>query len=152
LTLTYVSSANHRSPGACPGKPGRVGRQRHEPPHPPEHGDVADLGPTLDQQLLNVATGQIEPQVPAHRDDDHLRRKTGTRLTPISEGNHRPERVDDFTAQVCLQHANAQRNSPECGRWLRPQWAAAAAVIAGYSCGFLPATCAHRRNGTSTIR
>jgi hypothetical protein len=31
-------------------------------------------------------------------------------------GNHRRERVDDFTAQVCLHHANAQRNSPPGGR------------------------------------
>jgi hypothetical protein len=36
---------------------------------------VIDLNTTLDQQFLNVAVGQVEPQVPADRDDDHLGRE-----------------------------------------------------------------------------
>jgi hypothetical protein len=43
-----------------------------EPLHPPVHGDVVDLDAALDQQFFNVAIGQIELQVPADRDDDHL--------------------------------------------------------------------------------
>jgi hypothetical protein len=36
---------------------------------------LVDLDATLDQQFLNVAVGQIEAQVPADRDNDHLRRE-----------------------------------------------------------------------------
>ncbi len=49
LTLTYVSSANHRSPGRVTSGPGGVGRQRREPLPPPVDGDVVDLDPRLDQ-------------------------------------------------------------------------------------------------------
>jgi hypothetical protein len=45
---------------------------------------VVDLDTTLDQQFLHIAVGQVEPQLPAHRDDDHLRRGTGTQRTPTS--------------------------------------------------------------------
>jgi hypothetical protein len=34
---------------------------------------VIDLNTTLDQQFLDVAIGQVGPQIPAHRDDDHFR-------------------------------------------------------------------------------
>jgi hypothetical protein len=37
-----------------------VGKQRREPQHPPVDGDVADLDPTLDRELLEVAVGQAE--------------------------------------------------------------------------------------------
>jgi hypothetical protein len=36
---------------------------------------VIDLDAALDQQLLHVPVGQVEPQIPAHPDDDDLRRK-----------------------------------------------------------------------------
>jgi len=55
------------------GEPGRVGQQRREALHPPEHGDVVDLRPAFEQQFLDIAEGEVEPQVPADRDDDHLR-------------------------------------------------------------------------------
>jgi hypothetical protein len=58
------------------GKPGGIGQQRSEPLHPPVDGYVIDLNTALDQQFLNVAIGQIEPQIPAHRDDDHFGRET----------------------------------------------------------------------------
>jgi hypothetical protein len=53
-------------------EPGSVGQQRGEPLHPPEDGDMVDLHTALDQQFFHVAIGQIEPQIPADRDDDHL--------------------------------------------------------------------------------
>jgi hypothetical protein len=53
-------------------EPGRVGQQRNEPLHPPEHSHVVDLDTALDEQLFDVAVGQIEPQVPAHGHDDDL--------------------------------------------------------------------------------
>src|SRR6266536_3933466 len=52
--------------------PGGVGQQRREPLHPAVDGDVVDLDAALGQQLLDVAVGQAEPQVPAHRDDDDV--------------------------------------------------------------------------------
>jgi len=58
-----------------PTEAGDVGQQRREPLHPPVDGDVIDLDATLEQQLLNVAVGQVEPQIPAHRDHDDLGRK-----------------------------------------------------------------------------
>jgi hypothetical protein len=39
------------------------------------HGGVVDPHAALDQQLLNVPIGQVEPQVPAHGDDDDLWRE-----------------------------------------------------------------------------
>jgi hypothetical protein len=36
---------------------------------------VVDLDAAFDQQFLNVAIGQVEPQIPADRDDDDLRRE-----------------------------------------------------------------------------
>jgi hypothetical protein len=58
-----------------PAEAGGVGQQRGEPLHPPEHRDVVDLHATFDQQLLHIAIGEVEPQIPAHRDDDHLWRE-----------------------------------------------------------------------------
>ena len=43
--------------------------------HPPIHGHVIDLDPTLGKQLLHVAIGQPEPQLPPHREDDDVRRE-----------------------------------------------------------------------------
>jgi hypothetical protein len=54
---------------------GSVGEQWRKPLHPPVHGDVIDLHAALDQEFLNIAVGQVEPQIPAHRDNDHLRWK-----------------------------------------------------------------------------
>jgi hypothetical protein len=61
--------------GRVAGKPGGVGQQRRKPLHPPVDADVVDLDPTFDQQFFHVAVGQVEPQVPADRDDDHLGRE-----------------------------------------------------------------------------
>jgi hypothetical protein len=52
-------------------EPGGIGQQRSEPLHPSEDGDVVDLDAAFDQQFLNISVGQVEPQVPADR-DDHL--------------------------------------------------------------------------------
>jgi hypothetical protein len=39
---------------------------------------MVDLDATLGQQLLHVPVGQAEPQIPAHRQHDHLRREAET--------------------------------------------------------------------------
>jgi hypothetical protein len=40
--------------------------------HPPKQSDVIDLDPAFGQDLLQVAVGQTEAQIPAHRQQDHL--------------------------------------------------------------------------------
>ena len=49
-----------------------VGQQRREPQHPPVDGDVVDLDAALGEQFLDIAIGQAEAQVPAHRQHDHV--------------------------------------------------------------------------------
>ena len=51
---------------------GRVGQQRCEPLHPPVHGHVVDFDATLGEELLHIAIGEPEQQVPTHRADDDL--------------------------------------------------------------------------------
>ena len=63
-------------PGQVPDRPGRVDQQRREPLHPPIEGDVVDLDATLGEKLFEVPVGQPVPQVPAHRQQDHLGRET----------------------------------------------------------------------------
>ena len=53
-------------------RPGRVDQQRSEALHPPEQRDVINLDPALSQQLLEVPVRQPEPQIPAHRQHNHL--------------------------------------------------------------------------------
>jgi hypothetical protein len=54
-------------PDPVPTEPGRVGEHRCEPLHPSVHGDVIHLDATFGEQLLDIAVGQAEPKVPAHR-------------------------------------------------------------------------------------
>jgi hypothetical protein len=58
------------------GESGRVGQQRGEPLYPSVDGDMVDLDVTFDEQFFDLSVGQIEPQLPADRDNDHLRWKT----------------------------------------------------------------------------
>src|SRR5829696_4911290 len=51
---------------------GGLGQQGREPLHPPVDGDVVDLDTPLGEQFLDVAVGQAEAQVPAHRQHDHI--------------------------------------------------------------------------------
>ena len=44
--------------------------------HPPEDGDVVNLDTALSQEFLHIPVGQVVAQVPADRDDDHLRLET----------------------------------------------------------------------------
>jgi hypothetical protein len=40
-----------------------------------EHRDVIDLDPSLGQQFLDIAIREAVAQLPAHREDDDLRRE-----------------------------------------------------------------------------
>jgi len=61
--------------GQVPSRPGRVDQQRGEPLHPPIERDVVDLDATLGEKLFEVPVGQPVPEVPAHRQQDHLGRE-----------------------------------------------------------------------------
>jgi hypothetical protein len=58
-----------------PTEPSRVGQQRRKPLHPPVHGDVVDVDAAFGQEFLHIPVGQAEPQVPPHRQHDHVRRE-----------------------------------------------------------------------------
>ena len=74
-----------------PARPGRVDQQRREALHPPEQGDVIDLDAALGEELLEIAVRQPEPQVPAHRQHDHLGREPeASERTPIAQRNKAP--------------------------------------------------------------
>jgi hypothetical protein len=53
--------------GPVSAEPRRVQQQRGEPLDPPVHRDVINLDTAFEQEFFNVAIGQAEPQVPAHR-------------------------------------------------------------------------------------
>lgn len=59
-----------------PARLGRVDQQRSEPLHPAIHSDVIHLDATFGQQLFHVPVGKAKPQVPTHRQNDDLWRKT----------------------------------------------------------------------------
>jgi len=58
-----------------PARAGGFGQQGREPLHPPVDSDVVDIDPALGEQLLNVAVGQTEAQVPADRQHNHVGRE-----------------------------------------------------------------------------
>jgi hypothetical protein len=75
--------------------PGGLGQQWRKPHHPAIHRDVVDLDPAFGEQLLEVAVGQAEAQVPAHREHDHIgreaepgERRPGVRSRPGAAGSH----------------------------------------------------------------
>ncbi len=52
--------------------PGGVDQQRREPLSPAVDSDVVDLDAALGEQLLHVAVGEAEAQVPADGEDDDV--------------------------------------------------------------------------------
>ena len=62
--------------------PSGVSQQRRQPPHPPVDRDVVDLDTALSEELLEVAVGQAEAQVPA------------TASTITSDGKQKPANAD----------------------------------------------------------
>ncbi|GAA2357552.1 hypothetical protein Cme02nite_51220 [Catellatospora methionotrophica] len=73
---------------------------------------MIDLDATLDQQFLDIAVGEVEPQVPTHGDHDHLRGNRNP-ANVVFALNAVRKRGDDFTARVCLGHTEAQCNGPD---------------------------------------
>jgi hypothetical protein len=89
------------------GESGRIGQERREPLHPPVDGDVVYVDTAFDQQFLNVTVGEVEAQIPPYGQHDDVRR-----VPEPSKRKHRrrPRVRADFTDQVSLDLANAQRN------------------------------------------
>ncbi len=56
-------------------KPGGVCEQGRKPLHPTEQRDVVDLNAAFEEELFDVAIGQAIPQVPLHRNHDHVGRE-----------------------------------------------------------------------------
>ncbi len=73
--------------GQLPTRLGRVDQQGCEPLHPLIEGDVVDLDATLGEKLFEVPVGQPLPQIPAHRQQDHLGWETES-----SEARRHPHR------------------------------------------------------------
>jgi hypothetical protein len=59
-------------PRRCGGMVGGVGQERREAQHPAVDGDMVDRDPALGEQLLDVAVGEAEAQVPADRQHDDV--------------------------------------------------------------------------------
>jgi hypothetical protein len=83
-----------------PAGPGGLGEQRREPLHPAVECDVIDLDASLGEQLLDVAIGQAEAQVPADRQDDHVRWEAEAGECRPGDGCGAGRRV--LMAAVCL--------------------------------------------------
>jgi hypothetical protein len=67
--------------------------KRREPLHPPVDGDVVDLDAAFGEQLLDVAVGEAEAQVPADRQHDHIRREAEPAKADRGMGSGRTRRV-----------------------------------------------------------
>jgi hypothetical protein len=52
----------------------RADKQRREALHSPIQGDIVNLDPTLSEELIDLPVRQADAQIPAHGEDDHLRR------------------------------------------------------------------------------
>src|SRR5664280_251937 len=61
--------------GAMPTWSGRVHQQWRDPLDPSEQGDLVDLDAAFSEELLEIPVRQPVPQVPAHGDQDDLRRE-----------------------------------------------------------------------------
>jgi hypothetical protein len=90
-------------------EPRRIQQQRSEPLDPPVQRDVINLDAAFDKEFFNVAIGQ--------RNRRYQRTATtitsGGNLNPVNAdvgGSQRRGRIDSFTGQACLDHADAQCN------------------------------------------
>ena len=54
-------------------RPSRVNQQRREALHPPLDGDVINLDTAFGEQLFNITVREPISQIPAHRQQDHIR-------------------------------------------------------------------------------
>jgi hypothetical protein len=86
--------------------PGGLGQQRREALDPAVDRDVVDLDAAFGQQLLDVAVGQREAQVPAHGQHDHIswEAEAGERRACDGRGSGRV-----LMATVCLLEARSQQ-------------------------------------------
>jgi hypothetical protein len=69
--------------------PRGVDQQRRDALHPPVDGDMVDLDTTLGEELLDVAVGQAEAQVPADCEDDDVGRVAEAKAERGGDGRDR---------------------------------------------------------------
>jgi hypothetical protein len=81
---------------------------------------VVDLDAPLGEQLLDVAVGQAEVQVPADRDDDHLGRETEAGKADCGRGAGRGRRV--LMREVPLLKAVMANTTAPPQVWPRIGW------------------------------
>ena len=55
-----------------PPRPGGADQQRGETLHPAVQGDVIDVSAAFGEELLEIPVGRTEPQLPAHRQENHF--------------------------------------------------------------------------------
>jgi hypothetical protein len=63
------------NPDRVPARSHCVDQQWREPLHPPEQGHVIDIDAALGEEIFEIAIRQTEPEIPADRQHDHLRRE-----------------------------------------------------------------------------
>ena len=61
-----------------PARTGGFGEERRESLHPAEQRHVVDFDATFREQFFEVAEGHVVAQVPAHRQQDDVRREPET--------------------------------------------------------------------------
>jgi hypothetical protein len=97
-------------PDRVTARPSGLDQQRGEPPHPPVNGDVVDLNVPLGEQLLHIAEGQAEAQVPPHPQHDHLRREPEPG-EPRRGADARPLR-----RSILMPPVSGRSHPPRCNR------------------------------------
>jgi hypothetical protein len=89
-----------------PAGPRVPGQQRREAQHPPVDGGVVDFDVALGEQLLDVAVGQGEAELPAHRKDDDVGREAEAgegRRGDGSETGTASTHLESLPAPACSQ-------------------------------------------------
>jgi hypothetical protein len=92
-----------------PGRAGGVDERRREGLHPAVDRHVIDCDAALGEQLLDVAIGQGEAQVPAHRHRDHIAREAVASRRGRRSGT-KPDHLDSLSTASPDQRNSARDN------------------------------------------
>jgi hypothetical protein len=76
---------------------------------------MIDLDPTLNEQLLDIAIREPEPQIPAHRENDHLGREPEPRKRRHRHGGDMTRTTSNHPPTLTDGAALRQRNSAHVG-------------------------------------
>jgi hypothetical protein len=114
---------------------GGLGQQWGKAHHPAIHHDVVDLDPAFCEQLLEVAVGQAETQISAHREHDHIgreaepgERRPGVRSRPGAVGSRsgslaaRAGHSQCSSAPICVSRASVRFRDARISHSAPPPW------------------------------